>query len=399
MRYTRYNCAQRFLFNHRAMEQSLSKQVLCNILHTKPWKIVRDLRFVCVVRVVQDSRVNHVCVVRVIRDSRVDHVCVVRVVRDWRFVCVVCVVRDSITSASFVSSESRESSTITIVTNVVIIIIININVVVFVVVITMIIHIFNYSKRYLSVASVAKAQLCLRNPSIITSEGLSHYSSPYSYVTLLPILFNKNRAEVAVPGLLRQYQTPRKGNYRQTIFTIVYSSAYSIVFYCDLSLSLSVASIAKAYFCLSNPSIITSKSLSSCMSPLFFVTLLPIYPKPNRAEVAVPRLLRHYLTPRMGNNRRTILKIIYSILKYVITRNIYLTFARNLYKKSEIIQDSLCQSVKNCRLLIANISNLNRDLLQQAGDVELNPGPKGRVLFMLNCRGLIKRVKDQTFNK
>ena len=135
------------------------------------------------------------------------------------------------------------------------------------------------------------------------------------------------------------------------------------------------------------------------MSPLFFVTLLPIYPKPNRAEVAVPRLLRHYLTPRMGNNRRTILKIIYSILKYVITRNIYLTFARNLYKKSEIIQDSLCHSVKNCRLLIANISNLNRDLLQQAGDVELNPGPKGRVLFMLNCRGLIKRVKDQTFNK
>ena len=80
----------------------------------------------------------------------------------------------------------------------------------------------------LSVVSIAKAYLCLRNPSIIISKSLSHYSSPYTFVTLTSILLNSNRAEVAVVRLLWHQQTPHMGNDRRTIFTIVYLFVYPI---------------------------------------------------------------------------------------------------------------------------------------------------------------------------
>ena len=127
------------------------------------------------------------------------------------------------------------------------------------------------------------------------------------------------------------------------------------------------------------------------------MTLSSISFNQNRAEVAVYRLLQHHQTPRKGNNRQTIFKIVYSTLKFITIATKYnqLTTKRFI-KYFEIYCNRVTQnaSLNDLYSTIVEKDRLsNKSLLNIAGVVELNPGPGGRVLISLNCRGLKKDTK------
>ena len=165
---------------------------------------------------------------------------------------------------------------------------------------------------------------------------------------------------------------------------------------CSLTLilifkNLSIVSIAKAWSCLGSPSIITSYGLSSYQS-YFFVTSLSVI-STNRAEVAVYRLLQHYQTPRKGNDRRTIFKIVYSTLKLIANKVKVKVNTQLMALMVTITSAKLyCNPVTQYTLFCSE-GLCNKSLLKMAGDVELNPGPGGRVLILLNCRGLKRESK------
>ena len=179
---------------------------------------------------------------------------------------------------------------------------------------------------------------------------------------------------------------------------IMYNAFYNFLIMLN-NIDLSVESIAKAPLCLSNPSIITSNSLSCYQSPFaFFVTLLPFISLQNRAEVVVLGLLRQQQTPRKGKNRLLIFfKTIYSksITETINTKKINILSLRSRPIKYHAIK---WKSVGSNILTVEITAGMsNKDLLKVAGDVETNPGPhprsSDRILISLNCRGLKKETK------
>ena len=127
------------------------------------------------------------------------------------------------------------------------------------------------------------------------------------------------------------------------------------------------------------------------------MTLSSISFNQNRAEVAVYRLLQHHQTPRKGKNRQTIFKIVYSTLKFITIATKYNQLTTKRFIKyfeiycNRVTQNALLNDIYSTIVEKDGLSN--KSLLKIAGDVELNPGPGGRVLISLNCRGLKKDTK------
>ena len=161
--------------------------------------------------------------------------------------------------------------------------------------------------------------------------------------------------------------------------------------YNHLKFNLSVVSVAKAWSCLSNPSIITSKVCQPISRPfLWLLRLSFIQPEPRLRLNRVSRGI-NILPARVANN----------LIFNLISNKSFNISSQRMVLFNALHTENLLNgnTFKTGESFIVSVQITRYTglwwmlVILQSGDIELNPGPISFTLITQNCRGLKKEDK------